>query len=57
MPNRPAVTRAPLALPCMASRARASTGSPSLAKLFQSPETITESVLLDRENPHEPSML
>ena len=49
MPARAAMTRPPPALPWRATRAKASTGRPSLMKLFQTPETSTAVVVLDRE--------
>ena len=49
MPSRAAMTRPPVAPPWRATRARASTGRPSLMKLFQTPETSTAVVVLDRE--------
>ena len=57
MPARARVTRAPEALPCRASRARASTGRPSLAKVFQTPETSTATEIRDPEYPQDRSML
>jgi hypothetical protein len=45
IPTNPATTRPPAAPPCRASRARASTGRPSLAKLFHTPETSTAVVV------------
>ncbi len=49
MPARASVTRLPLALPCSATSARASTGMPSLAKAFHMPETSTAVVVRERE--------
>ena len=56
IPSSAATTRPPLALPCKATRASASTGSPSLTKLFHTPETSTATEALDREYPHCPSI-
>ena len=49
MPSRAATTRPPVAPPWRATRARASTGMPSLMKLFHTPETSTAVVVRDRE--------
>jgi hypothetical protein len=49
MPSRAAMTRRPVAPPWRATRARASTGMPSLMKLFHTPETSTAVVERDRE--------
>ena len=56
MPTRAASTRPPPAPPCNSTRARASTGMPSLMKLFHTPETSTAVVVRDREYPHDPSI-
>jgi hypothetical protein len=45
--------RAVLGSEWKASRARASTGSPSLAKLLNNPDTSSDTEVRDRENPHE----
>jgi hypothetical protein len=45
IPTSPATTRPPATPPCSASRARASTGSASLAKLFHTPEASTAVVI------------
>ena len=44
-PTTAAVTSPGPASPCMASRPRATTGKPSLTKLFQTPETTIASVV------------
>ncbi len=49
IPATAAVIRPPPAPPCKSTSARASTGSPSLTKLFHTPETSTAVVVLDRE--------
>ena len=52
-PSAPAITRPVVGVEEKASRTRASTGSPSLAKLFHSPETSSDTDVRDRENPHD----
>jgi hypothetical protein len=42
-----------LGCPVNARRTRATTGRPSLAKLFQSPETSSDTEVRDREKPHD----
>ena len=42
--------------PCVTRMASATTGIPSLAKLFQMPVTTTESVERDFEKPHDDSI-
>jgi hypothetical protein len=49
MPSRAATTRPPVLPPWRATRAKASTGMPSLMKLFHTPETSTAVVDRDRE--------
>jgi hypothetical protein len=56
MPTTAASTRPPPAPPCSSTRARASTGMPSLMKLFHTPETSTAVVVRDREYPQDPSI-
>jgi hypothetical protein len=51
IPSRAAVTRPPPALPWSATSASASTGMPSLMKVFQTPDTSTAMVVRDREKP------
>ena len=48
-PNSAAETRPPPAPPWRATSASASTGNPSLMKLFHTPETSTAVVVLERE--------
>jgi hypothetical protein len=57
MPSSAARTRPPPAPPPSRTSARARTGRPSLAKLFQTPDTSTATVALDREKPHSPSIV
>jgi hypothetical protein len=52
-PNSPAASRPPLGLPCRASNASAKTGSASLTKLLKTPDTSSDTVVLDLENPQE----
>jgi hypothetical protein len=53
-PSMPAIIRLVLAPPPeKASSAIASTGMASLAKLFHTPATVSETELREREKPHE----
>jgi hypothetical protein len=49
MPSSASMTRVPEAPPWRATRARASTGRPSLAKLFHTPDTSTATEARERE--------
>jgi hypothetical protein len=49
----PTATRDPVASPCSARNASASTGGPSLTRLFPIPVISTARVLRPRENPQE----
>jgi hypothetical protein len=52
-PASPAISRPPPGPPENARSARARIGSPSFAKLFQMPDTSSDTELRDREKPHE----
>src|SRR4029450_9346445 len=52
-PASPAVTRPALGLESKSTSARASTGSPSLAKLLNRPDTRRETEVRDREKPQD----
>ena len=52
-PSSAATVRPASASPWMASSANARIGMPSLMRLFQIPLTTTDSVVRDREKPHD----
>ena len=52
-PARPASSRPVVGGAENASRTRATTGSPSLTKLFHSPATSRDTDVRDRENPQD----
>jgi hypothetical protein len=52
-PTAPASRRPVVGVEVKASRTRASTGRPSFAKLFQSPEISNDTEVRERENPHD----